>query len=432
MFFNARNWSRVESFWTTTVRIEPGQRLPSFVEGDQEYGIADLKALHEAGMRGEFLSLDNRYRKRQTFAVRLGYVGSCYSGFQTQKGANGVHTVEDDIRVALRGHGTYGAGRTDSGVSAVSQVIGFFTTNMEKSGDDIIAMMQASEPVKSGRLSVYDCYRVPKKFNARSTATWRRYLYLFPLNEGKYEGGFDVDMSFINRMFQRIQGQELGFNGLATGEDRNVGEGSLDYCTLFRARAFVVDLASGTHTFDWQQQQEQQEQCIDGEMVSSATAAVAEGVASSAATASVASATPSSSSAGAGGAGADEAASPSSSSSPPYTSTGKAMCVELVGSRFLRQMVRVLVATATRESVLPDGERNVDLLMEICKSRDRTKTSVPLPGEALCFCGVGYDAHDMAIYKYMKKAAMEAVMAERTTDPTSSVTQRVGVDVSES
>lgn len=371
------------------MHLKAHEQLPKFVEGDQEYGIADLKALNEAGGRGEFLSLDNRYRKRQTFAVRLGYVGSLYSGYQSQRGANGVLTVEDDIRAALR-HGSYCAGRTDAGVSAVSQVVGFHTTNMNLCGDDIMAMMQESEPVKSGRLSAYACYRVPKKFNARSTALWRRYLYLFPLNEGSYDDGFDVDMPFINRLFQRIQGQELSFNGLATGEDRNVGEGLLDYCTLFRARAFVVDLDTGTHTFDLQQQ--------EGHLIKD---------------------------------GVTSAAASSLSSSPSYISTGKAMCVELVGSRFLRQMVRVLVATATRESVRPENERNEDILMDICKSRDRTQASVPLPGEALCFCGVGYDAHDMAIYKYMKKAALETILAERLVDPSAPFTKREDLDDSD-
>ncbi len=39
-------------------------------------------------------------------------------------------------------------------------------------------------------------------------------------------------------------------------------------------------------------------------------------------------------------------------------STGPMICVELVGNRFLRQMVRILVATALRESSIPVVEGN--------------------------------------------------------------------------
>ena len=35
--------------------------------------------------------------------------------------------------------------------------------------------------VKAGKLAVFECKEVPKKFNALFSATWRRYLYLFPL-----------------------------------------------------------------------------------------------------------------------------------------------------------------------------------------------------------------------------------------------------------
>lgn len=54
----------------------------------------------------------------------------------------------------------------------------------------------------SGRLAVYDCVRVPKKFHARSSATWRRYLYLFPLNTGEFSG-FDIDIEFVNNALKR-------------------------------------------------------------------------------------------------------------------------------------------------------------------------------------------------------------------------------------
>lgn len=55
-------------------------------------------------------SLRARY-KRHTFALRVGYVGTAYTGFQDQKGHN-VRTVEGDLKAAL-GENFPCAGRTD-------------------------------------------------------------------------------------------------------------------------------------------------------------------------------------------------------------------------------------------------------------------------------------------------------------------------------
>lgn len=41
----------------------------------------------------------------------------------------------------------------------------------------------------------------------------------------------------------RLQGEELPYNGFAHRENRATGEGLSDLCTLFRARAFFVDVA---------------------------------------------------------------------------------------------------------------------------------------------------------------------------------------------
>ena len=357
--------------------MPPSSPLPSFVVGsDGEYGLTDVGALHAAGLRGEFSSQDYRYTKRQTLAVRVGYDGTCFQGYQSQAGKNGVKTVEDDLKVALGGQSAgYGAGRTDSGVSALSQVVGFHTTNMKLTGDDVLARMRASEPVTSGRLNAYECFRVPKSFNARSCATWQRYLYLFPLNRGLHDGGIDVDLAFVQQALARIEGRELPYNGLAVGDDRNVGDGLKDFCTLYRAQAFIVDIGQSGADVD-------------------ANANPGTGP-------------------GADAAGAVGEESTEGNGEP----TGQAICVELVGSRFLRQMVRIIVATAVREGVRPPAERRVSVLEDICLSRDRTQASVPVPGEALCFSGVGYDAHDLAIFKFMKKAQLEAILAERDALP---------------
>ena len=286
--------------------------------------------------------------------MRIGYAGSKYFGYQHQKGSSYL-TVEGDIKKVL---GTiYGAGRTDRGVSAISQVICFIAGSKEYNNNQNIDLnglseeeyylnlLRESEACKEGRLNVYSCYRVPRKFNSRSSATWRRYLYLFPLKEGGYqygnEGSFDLDINFANLMLKAIENKELPYDAFTFGDSKDTGLGLRDLCTIFRGQAQVVELNDGSN---------------DGRT--------------------------------------------------------KAMCVELVGSRFLRRMVRILVGTIARESHIPVEERNVNLLLDICLSKDRSHSTVALPGEALCLAGVGYNEDDLCIYKFMPKIKYNEVMKQ--------------------
>lgn len=198
-FLWSRDWSLAAKFWADVVRRSSND-VP-FVMGDSEFGVTNLNEVHAAGTRGEFTSADYRYSKRLTFALRIGYVGSLYNGYQRQANVKGVHTVEDDLKVAL-GLTSYGAGRTDANVSAVSQVISVICPK-ENTAKILLQRMRSSEPVLAGRLAVFDCVRVPKKFNARSCATWRRYLYMLPLNTGDFKGGFDIDIDFVNGALKR-------------------------------------------------------------------------------------------------------------------------------------------------------------------------------------------------------------------------------------
>ena len=68
--------------------------------------------------------------------------------------------------------------------------------------------------------------------------------------------------------------------------------------------------------------------------------------------------------------------------------------MELVGSRFLRRMVRVLVATALREATPGGGAAGfgggADALLR-CLEAGREATAMAAPAAGLCFAGAGYD-----------------------------------------
>jgi hypothetical protein len=78
-----RDWDRVAKFWSDMMLRSS---LPFFVSGDplSGYGLTNLKSIHSIGIE-EYASKDPRF-KRQTFALRIGYDGSKYNGYQMQKG----------------------------------------------------------------------------------------------------------------------------------------------------------------------------------------------------------------------------------------------------------------------------------------------------------------------------------------------------------
>ena len=97
-----------------------------------------------------------------------------------------------------------------------------------------------------------------------------------------------------------------------------------------------------------------------------------------------------------------------------------ALCIELVGSRFLRRMVRIIVATAIRESLRPVGERDVNALPSIALGGERESTAYAVPGEPLSLAGVGFPVDDLANFKQrptnpekVKKRAEEILIAKR-------------------
>jgi tRNA U38,U39,U40 pseudouridine synthase TruA len=279
-----------------------------------------------------------------------------------QKGIHGVLTVEDDIEASL-GRKVVAAGRTDKDVSAVSQVISFATFD-DVNATDILNKLRDCEAVKSGRLAIFDCRRVPKRFHALFSATWRRYLYVFPLNSGPFQG-VDVDCAFVDRCLKkyadhlslfafanvnlfplkcRLENLTLSFNGFAHRDTKETDGVVNDVCILRRTAAFVIDMVS-------------RQKCFPDSSCSSYSS--------------------------------------DTMSAHDLTKVQLGLCVELVGSRFLRRMVRLIVvmhevqyslicltlisspslsteqATAVRESVLAEADRNENILLDIATSGNR-------------------------------------------------------------
>lgn len=116
--------------------------------------------------------------EKPTFRVRLlvAYDGAAFSGFARNVGvATVAGTLEAHLERVL-GHpvSITGAGRTDRGVHAWGQVVTFDTTTVDL---DLDRLARSINGVCGPAISVRDATVVPHDFDARFSATWRRYRY---------------------------------------------------------------------------------------------------------------------------------------------------------------------------------------------------------------------------------------------------------------
>ena len=186
-FLLNRDWGSVKLVWAECLK-DPSA-IADAIRGDDDYGFSKLDEISYEG--SEYCQSD----RRKTFALQIGYLGWNYNGFQLQKGVANVFTVQDDLLQILQ-KPVVAAGRTDKNVSALSQILSFHTFE-EVGVEDIVSVFNESLPQKECRLKLLNCTRVPRKFHALFSASWRRYVYLLPLKEGAIDG-FDVDVSFIS------------------------------------------------------------------------------------------------------------------------------------------------------------------------------------------------------------------------------------------
>ena len=244
-----RDWKVVETYWSSIISSD--SQLPTFIHdpnnhNEDKYGVVDLYKIFQAGSLSEFNNKDYRYTSRYTYAMRIGYNGLKYRGYQRQRGVD-IDTVENDLCNILK-VATYCAGRTDADVSAISQVVSFITSNVSITPNEIKNKINSVYNDSDRRLKCYDVYRVPKSFNPRSHATWRRYIYLIPLNKSVYNctSGYDIDANFVNRMLSNIENIELNYHAFSHGEDKSVAsaDGLQDRCVMFKAKSYYLNLES--------------------------------------------------------------------------------------------------------------------------------------------------------------------------------------------
>lgn len=379
-FMSNRPWQEVRDFYSDVV---DGRSSLSELFGAERSLVHDATEIPEACEKSGLDSLPGGKRsgrwERRTYKIVLTYHGGSFDGWQKQPGLNTVQgSIErslgdfvdekkakllKDKSLPVEGCALV-AGRTDKGVTALGQVCSFYTWRKDVEPQHIELAINTAAP---GRLRAISVSEVSRSFHPNFSAKWRRYLYIFPFNDGEngearegttehvdkmsskansacrsngfgndidnedlqslilsdkdedFEGGnkqVSFEVSRVNQFLQLLEGKLLSYKMFArdTKASRNIGPPT--ECFLYHARAALGRL-KGTD-------------CQEGR---------------------------------------------------------KVMFIELVANRFLRKMVRVLVATSIREAVAGSEE---DVLMKLMDSTCRRATAPPAPPDGLCLVDVGY------------------------------------------
>lgn len=116
-----------------------------------------------------------------TVALIVAYNGSSFSGFAKQPGQS---TVQGEIEHALslifrRDVSTICAGRTDSGVHAVGQVVSFDVECAELEQRSEVNLLRSLNALTAEGITIKQMDRKPFGFSARFDAKARRYRYFF-------------------------------------------------------------------------------------------------------------------------------------------------------------------------------------------------------------------------------------------------------------
>ncbi|KAE8818004.1 tRNA pseudouridine synthase A [Hordeum vulgare] len=356
-YMYARPWSRVVDFYAELVRTGAGAAgLAELFRKDEKDHTRDTNGEEPLASSEEQMSVKSSKGRggrweRANFKIVLSYHGGSFDGWQKQPALNTVQGLVEkhlgqfvDERKAkqlqerslpVEGCATV-AGRTDKGVTALQQVCSFYTWRKDIQPDDIKDSINEAAPDKIKSLVVSE---VSREFHPNFSAKWRRYLYIFPLDEDakpisgdelssmilenpEYKASRSFDVAKVDKIIRQLEGKMLSYKIFARDTQASRSDGPAAECFMFHSRAAVTKLYSAD------------ENCKEGATV---------------------------------------------------------MCIELVANRFLRKMVRVLVATTIREAAAGADE---DALLNLMDATCRRATAPPAPAEGLCLVDVGYEDFD--------------------------------------
>ncbi len=114
--------------------------------------------------------------KRRNILLKIEYCGTNFAGWQYQDNARSVQgVIKENLEKFLRHTVTLtGSGRTDAGVHALAQYADFHTS----SPMDVTDIAHRLSRMLPSDIVILACREVPRGFDARRSALWRKYRYL--------------------------------------------------------------------------------------------------------------------------------------------------------------------------------------------------------------------------------------------------------------
>ncbi len=115
----------------------------------------------------------------RTFRVVLSYDGTDFAGFQRQSNARSVQQVLEEALAPIDGQPVVvsGAGRTDSGVHALGQVVSFRLSSAIPAADLKQALNATFNAAGAADVRVLSVDQAPESFHARFSARGKLYRY---------------------------------------------------------------------------------------------------------------------------------------------------------------------------------------------------------------------------------------------------------------
>ncbi|XP_028805359.1 uncharacterized protein LOC114760264 [Neltuma alba] len=353
-FMYARPWQLINDFYLHVVqgRLSLPALFGSQILNDQN--DTEIPVLSDETKLESSVSEDRFGRwARTTFKIVVSYHGASFDGWQKQPGLKTVQSIVEgslgefvDEKKArlLRDKGllvegcAVVAGRTDKGVTGLQQVCSFYTWRK----CDIEDAINHAAP---GKIRVISVSEVSRIFHPNFSAKWRRYLYIFPLTDSEYG-----DQSSGNGSCENVESDDI--------------HDSTDIESQSEKKSYVFTVRKVNQLL----------QQLEGKVLSYKMFA------------------------------RDTKA--SRNDGPPtecfvfharamearlpatvHVKESRLICVELVANRFLRKMVRVLVATSIREAAAGAED---DALLKLMEATCRRATAPPAPPDGLCLVDVGY------------------------------------------
>ncbi|MFW6092518.1 MAG: tRNA pseudouridine(38-40) synthase TruA [Pseudomonadota bacterium] len=178
-------------------------------------------------------------------ALGVEYDGSAFHGFQLQATAPSVQGALEDAlsQIAARPVRVAAAGRTDAGVHATGQVVGF-RTPVER---PLSAWVRGTNSLTPPAVKVVWAREMPEEFHPRYSAVARRYQYLFyedaapsPLLRGRATLAGKLNAAAMHRAAQALLGEHDFTTFRAAGCQSLSAHRCIHRITVQRVGALVV------------------------------------------------------------------------------------------------------------------------------------------------------------------------------------------------